>query len=81
MGSHPFVSNVFIATAAMTGIVSLSMEEELGSVAAAPEATDLPQPAELCFMFNLLNGCKVAAVANRVCGVSGAGDCKCTNLV
>jgi len=46
MGSHPFVSNVFIATAAMTGIVSLSMEEELGSVAAAPEATDLPQPAE-----------------------------------
>lgn len=81
MGSHPFVSNVFITTAAMTGIVSLSMEEVLGSVAAAPEATDLPQPAELCFMFNLLNGCKVVAVANRVCDVSGAGDCKCTNLV
>lgn len=57
------------------------MEEVLGSVAAAPEATDLPQPAELCFMFNLLNGCKVVAVANRVCDVSGAGDCKCTNLV
>lgn len=48
MGSHPFVSNVFIATAAMTGIVSLSMEEVLGSVVAAPEATDL-----LCWTFVL----------------------------
>lgn len=45
MGSHPFVSNVLIATAAMTGMY-LSVEEVLGAMAAAPVTTDLPQPVE-----------------------------------